>query len=489
MTEDSESPATFAGSLKAKRGVLLLVVSIGFVLAMLFYMEKTPELLHWPIRFLFFAAIGYLLFAIFRWVRSTKFEAKKVVFSLILAAFFYGALFLICMVFIKLMSAKDEELTTVKTNGLSEKARRAVNALLSGDSPSLYDVDIGWVPRPDYEWKMHKIGPQGIRGTKVYPESPVDPDKRILCIGDSFTFGYEVEDDQTYPHHAEQLLPGTEWINLGICGGGLTQSYLHYKKNGRKFGGKYVVIGFMTNNNKRTVNCFRGFVSPDDAITPLTKPFAKLNDGELTIEPNPYQEISDYEKLLADEAGELEKLYQQDYYTWSEQRASTNPVVRTLRYVWDRREGDRNLDLILNRPVTSYRKPKPGDDPYGRAIWHLESPGFLCNAGVFDRYYKDVIADGRVPLIVILPSAKDVEERAKGRTPKHAALLEYLDGKGYRYMDFLDSLEVHRKDRMTKKDLFGNTHLNGETNKLLAEEIIEALSLSGKGTENPATTN
>lgn len=353
MTDTPEPSTDSAGALRTHWGTLLVVGAVLFILAMVLYMGHTPALLHWPIRILFFAAAGYLVFATIQKIRATKFEAKKVVFSLILAAFFYGALFLICTVFIKLMSAKDERLTTVKTTALTEKSRRGVNVLLSGDSPSLYDKEIGWVPRPGFSWKMHSISEQGLRGTRVYPETPEDPEKRILCIGDSFTFGYEVEDDQAYPHHAEQLLPGTEWINLGICGGGLTQSYLHYKKNGRRFGGRHVVIGFMTNNNKRTVNCFRPFVSPDDPMTPLAKPFAKLSDGEFSIEPNPYQDISDYEKLLADERGELRRLYQSDYLTWSNQKGATNPILRTLHYIWERRYCGRNLAILLNRPIDS----------------------------------------------------------------------------------------------------------------------------------------
>lgn len=457
----------------------LVIGSLVFILAMLLYMERMPEALHWPVRILFFGSIGYLVYALFQRLRSTKFEAKKLLFSLILIAFMYGAVFVICAVFVKLMAAKDENLTTVDTSALSEKAERGVKALLAEDSPSLYSKEVGWIPRPDFSWKMHQIGPQGIRGTKVYPETPADPEKRILCVGDSFTFGYEVEDDQTFPHHAEQLLPGTEWMNFGICGAGLTQALLHYRENAKSFGGKYVVIGFMTNNAKRTVNCFRPFVSPDDPVTPLTKPFARIQEGELTIEPNPYQEISDYETLLTNQEEEISKLYEMDYFTWSNQKSITNPVLRTLNYIWEYRNGKRNLDLLLNRDVgEDFGRLKPGDDPYGNAIWHPLSLGFQTNAQVFDLFYQEVIDDGKIPLIVILPSAKDVEKRAEGRRPKHAALLEYLDRKGYTYFDFLDTLEeAHGRENLQPKDLYVNTHFNGEANKLLAEEIIEVLGL------------
>ena len=88
-----------------------------------------------------------------------------------------------------------------------------------------------------------------------------------------------------------------------------------------------------------------------------------------------------------------------------------------------------------------------------------------------------IIADGRVPLIVILPSAGDVEHRAEGRADENIALTKHFEEKGYLYINFLDSLEDVHKDKLSAKSVFVRTHLNGASNKLLAEEIIEALSL------------
>lgn len=453
-------------------------VSLAVVLVALLFLEKLPGWSLWPMRLLFAAAGLFLAGAIVGKIARSKWDAKVAVFSLILAAFLYGTLHLMCLVWVKLMSAKDEALTTVDTSALTEKSRRGVRAQLSGDSPVVFDREIGWVHRAGYSWKGHTISAQGLRGTRTYPETPADPERRLLCVGDSFTFGYEVGDDQTYPHHGEQVRPGTEWINLGICGAGLTQALLQYRQNGRKFGGRYVVIGFMTNNNKRTVNCFRPFVSPDDPMTPLTQPFAKVSNGRFSLEPNPYQALSDYERLLADEAGEIGRLYQMDYFTWSNQQGSRNPVLRTLRYVADKRDVGRNWDRLLGRPVDeSPVKYRPGDDPYGISLWHPRSPGFQANAAVFDRFVSEVVADGRVPLIVFLPSAQDVEERAKGKPAKHGAMLKHLERQGYRFFDFLDSLSARYPDALKKERFYVNTHFNGETNRFLAEEIVKALAL------------
>ncbi len=471
MTENAEpTPAKSA----SRRRSLIVWASIVVVLVGFLYMEGIPPVLHWPFRILFVVAVGWLAFAIIRKVRATKFEGKKVVFSLVLVAMLYGVLFLVCHVFVKLMSVRDERLAATKTEALTEKTRRVIGKLMAGNHPAMFDKEIGWVPRPSYQWKEYSISEQGLRGTRVYPETPPDPEKRILCVGDSFTFGYEVDDDQTFPYHGEQMLPGTEWPNLGITGTGLTQSLMRYRRDGRKFGGKYVVIGFMTKNSKRTVNCFRPFVSPND-ITPFTQPFATYRDGKFRVEPNPYQDISDYEKLLENEKEELARLYEMDYFTWSNQRTSDNPIVRTIGYVWERRNIGRNVNLLLNRKMDPvYGELRPGENPYGSSIFHPESLGFQAIKRLFDLYYEEVVADGREPLIVILPSASDVEDRRDGKPAKHTSLIRHFDEKGYRYFDFLDALEERFGDELDPKSFYVRTHFNGPTNKMVAEEIIKA---------------
>ncbi len=101
------------------------------------------------------------------------------------------------------------------------------------------------------------------RGTRIYPETPADPAKRFLCVGDSFTFGYEVADDECYPAQGEQICcrapSGSTSASVAAVS---PRRCCNTARPGAKFGGKYVVIGFMTNNQKRTVNCFRAFVAP-----------------------------------------------------------------------------------------------------------------------------------------------------------------------------------------------------------------------------------
>ena len=46
---------------------------------------------------------------------------------------------------------------------------------------------------------------------------------RILFLGDSYTFGDNVSDNETYPFYLQQMLPNTEVINMGGMGMAMTR--------------------------------------------------------------------------------------------------------------------------------------------------------------------------------------------------------------------------------------------------------------------------
>lgn len=449
-----------------------------FCLAAVVFFQHMPTGLRWPVRLLTLISAVWLMIATVRKIRATKFSGKKMVFSLIIAGFFYAALSLICHVFIGLMGQRDDRLTSHGFDSLSAKCRSGIEAMLNGTSNNAFDWEVGWVPRPGFQSDLYHINQQGIRGLREYPLTPPDPAKRILCMGDSFTFGYEVIENETYPHHAELLRRGTEWINLGNCGTCLLQSLLHYRKTGKKFGGKHVVIGFMTDDGKRTVNCFRPFISPNEGSTPYAKPFAKYSKRKFSIEPNPYQYISGYRTLLANESQELTRLRQIDYLAWSRQADTANPILRTMNFAWESLHVDRSIDSLLARPPRKTGlKQHHFTSPYGRAIWHPDSPGFKTLTRLFDLYHREVVADGRIPLIVIIPGALDVEHRNRQAPRQYASLVEHFKAKKFRYLDFLDPLAARHKMDFSYEALFVGTHYQGHVNKELAEEIIKALRL------------
>ncbi len=98
----------------------------------------------------------------------------------------------------------------------------------------------------------YTINSQGVRGTQVY--GPVTPDRtRLLCIGDSFTFGWGVEADQAFPAllNADKSAAGQpiESINAGVIGYGTSHEVAWMHEYGWALQPKIVVVGFFVGND------------------------------------------------------------------------------------------------------------------------------------------------------------------------------------------------------------------------------------------------
>lgn len=86
-----------------------------------------------------------------------------------------------------------------------------------------YDKTLGWVPKPGNDDKMVTITPERFRKTE--PPGIPENTKTILAIGDSFTFGNHVLDNETWPYYLSEKL-NYRVINAGVSGYGLDQIVL-----------------------------------------------------------------------------------------------------------------------------------------------------------------------------------------------------------------------------------------------------------------------
>lgn len=108
--------------------------------------------------------------------------------------------------------------------------------ILRAAYPAQFDPLLGWAPRPGSTgrnlWNTRvTIKPEGVRGNGAPPPSGKDP---ILAVGDSFTFGDQVNDDETWPAVLERRL-GVPVINGGVFGYGTDQTYLRMKALALRF--------------------------------------------------------------------------------------------------------------------------------------------------------------------------------------------------------------------------------------------------------------
>ncbi len=102
-----------------------------------------------------------------------------------------------------------------------------------------YDRDLGWVNLPNVylpnlygPGKFLRTNSQRFRNVADFSKNVPAGKTRIICSGDSFTLGYGVDNDHTWPQLLATQAPNLETVNMGQGGYGADQAYLWYKRDG-----------------------------------------------------------------------------------------------------------------------------------------------------------------------------------------------------------------------------------------------------------------
>ena len=147
-----------------------------------------------------------------------------------------------------------------------QRAQNGLNYTIDDWSPSR-----GWTLRPNlrdvpFRGKTVNSNSKGIRGLQEFAYEKPEGVTRILVLGDSFTFGEEVGDDETFSHYLQETIPNSEVLNLGIHGYGHDQMLLYLKEEGVKYHPDVVLLGFMPDDMERNVLSFRDYAKPHFAL-------------------------------------------------------------------------------------------------------------------------------------------------------------------------------------------------------------------------------
>jgi lysophospholipase L1-like esterase len=109
----------------------------------------------------------------------------------------------------------------------------------------------------EWSWTTNSFG---FRGTREYVIPKPVGTRRVVVFGDSFTFGFGVDDDQTYAAILEQLLDsacaGTEIevVNAGVSGFSTSQELALLEHEASPFAPDAVVVGFFINDPQDNVD-------------------------------------------------------------------------------------------------------------------------------------------------------------------------------------------------------------------------------------------
>lgn len=200
-----------------------------------------------------------------------------------------------------------------------------------------YDPYLGWSNGPDvsyeHEGSHYQTSKDRIR---INPhESEI---VRISAYGDSFTFGDEVENDETFPYFLSRLT-NSNVINYGVSAYGTDQALRRLEQNlrtGRKT--DVVVLEFIQDSIKRNMNMYLVFKYGFEKWTRyMFKPMLHESPGGYEWVDNPLQELAGTDDVL--EAYRVSKHY--DWFYQDPEPSVSFPytvsAVKTIWFLWQRK--------------------------------------------------------------------------------------------------------------------------------------------------------
>ncbi len=131
-----------------------------------------------------------------------------------------------------------------------------------------YDPLRGWIVKPNvhdalaFGTKRLNTNSVGMRGKREYPVERVAGKTRIVVLGDSFTFGEEVSDEDVYASRLQDALPNAEILNLGVHGYAHDQMAIHLVESGLRYRPDIVLLGFVQVDIDRNLLSFRDYAKP-----------------------------------------------------------------------------------------------------------------------------------------------------------------------------------------------------------------------------------
>jgi len=143
-----------------------------------------------------------------------------------------------------------------------------------------YHPTRGWAMRPSAQFRakprvMYSTNAQGYRS--LYDYSSQSDKYQIMIVGDSFTFGDEIDDTETWPKLLQDKSPQLNVLNMGGSGYGTDQMLVTLEEEIDKYHPDLVIAAFIDDDLFRSTMPFRDY----------KKPFFKIENGKLVLHNTP----------------------------------------------------------------------------------------------------------------------------------------------------------------------------------------------------------
>jgi hypothetical protein len=276
---------------------------------------------------------------------------------------------------------------------------------------------------------------EGTAGMRVVPEpAGGTPDSTMLVLGDSFTFGMNVQDDQAFPARLQERLnaAGPEWrvLNAGVFGYGTDNQAAWLSEHGWQHNPRLVVVGFFVGNDVK------------DVMFGITKTVA-TEDGRLVA-----AEASREAMDRGEEGQDVER--SSGLKGWLEGNSHAYLFLRSLWYntLGKGRSGPTKLTIF--DAASFYRKDVPPE---------IEA-GWQKTFDVLKAMQADCDAHGAELVLVVIPTREqvypkswddvkaqfDLDEAEFDLELPQRKLSDFASGEGILYIDLLPDFKAANSD-------------------------------------------
>ncbi len=319
----------------------------------------------------------------------------------------------------------------------AERHLEAGAAVLPGIG--VFDPLLGWRTPPNQQLDV-RTNAAGMRANREVAREREPGRRRLLLVGDSYTFGAGVRSEETFARLLEDVhLADWDVLNLGVSGYGTDQQVLSFEYEGRRYHPDVVALGLFVRDYSRNLMRFRGYAKPR---------FVLDGAGGLRLEGSPVEPPAAL--LAAYRSGEREIRTESPSYL---------------------------LELLLER----FHALRLSQINSGSEGWRLL-------AALMERFARAVRESGAKPLLVLIPSRDALEEGGGRFAPLEALVEEHAAEIGLPYLSLTEPLRAHaRPDDLVYQTKDRGGHFTATGHRLAAEAIHAFMRARGWTQEKKAT--
>ncbi len=329
---------------------------------------------------------------------------------------------------------------------------------------------------PQLGWDVGKGSKNNVGSARRGDYAPSEQYK-LKAFGDSFTFGSDVDDSQTWEAVIERET-GWACLNYGVPGYGPDQALLKYQRTGIRT--QFTILGVQEENIARVVNIYRAFYMEDWGPP---KPRFFLEGGGLRLEPNPIARPEDAWRLL--DPAFVDSLRRLDY--WPRYNEQALGVPRRLRWpaAWTILS---HAPFFARRAVLEIRlrwSPNYEDEARRFKPYHLyteSSEAFQILVRLMDRFAEMCAARGERPLVLVFPMEHTVDLMKTYGKCIYEPFARRLAASGIAHIDFGP---VFAGEDYRPYYVRYNGHFSAAGNERVAREIIHFIENRADGYSGP----